>query len=180
MSNIPRLLLINLGSHTQGWSKTQGTHTHERIHVHRSTLFPSSITINEKKYSDQIIVQGQAENIRKKKKVWLSNVKRAQQLCQCQSWLGLIQSSATAQGQHHLPLHSHVHGPQHDELDLLADPTENKKHHKTQKTPTLKQNKNPKKHTHEKSPPPQHMPWIKTDRIPPQKLVQFTAFLHKH
>lgn len=152
MSNIPRLLLINLGSHAQGWSETQGTHVHERVHVHKSTLFPSSITINEKKYSDQIQHQKQ------KKTLWLSNVKRAQQLCHCQSWLGLIQSSATAQGQHDL-LHSHIHGPQHDELDLLADPTENQLWDQTKrKKPTPHTHTKPKipnTHTHTpKVPPP--------------------------
>lgn len=152
MSNIPRLLLINLASHTQGWSKRQHTHVHKSAHTHKNTLFPNSITFNEKNYTDQRIAHGQAGNIKlTKKKVWLTKVKRAQQLCQ--SWLGLIQSSATAHGQHYLPLHSHVHMPQCNELDLLPDPTENQLWEKKKK---------------------------KKNRLPSQKLIQLTACLYKH
>lgn len=53
----------------------------------------------------------------------LTEVKKAEQLCQ--RWIGLIKSSATAQAQHPLPFHSHVHMLQGDELDMLADWTEN-------------------------------------------------------
>lgn len=55
--------------------------------------------------------------------MWLTEVKRAEQLCQ--NWTGLMKSSATAQGQHPLPFHSHVHMLQRDELGMLADWTEN-------------------------------------------------------
>lgn len=55
--------------------------------------------------------------------MWVTEVKRAERLCQ--SWIGLTKSSATAQGQHPLPFHSHVHMLQCDELDMLADWTEN-------------------------------------------------------
>jgi len=64
MSNIPRLSLINLGSHTQGWSQRQHAHMHERARAHNSAHFQNSITFNEKKYTDQIIAQGQAVNIK--------------------------------------------------------------------------------------------------------------------
>lgn len=73
------------------------------------------------------MTQGQTANTKKikkqNKKMWLTEVKRAEQLCQ--NWIVLMRSSATAQGQHPLSFHSHVHMLQCDELDMPADGTEN-------------------------------------------------------
>lgn len=74
------------------------------------------------------MTRGQTANTKEvknktKKKTWLIEIKRAEQLCQ--NWIGLMRISATAQGQHPLSFHRHVHMLQCDGLDTSADRIEN-------------------------------------------------------